>query len=124
LNASARLADQPQCILVITGATPEGFRKAVDCPIKDRDALLAFYDVPAEHCCICEDQPESTFATVRHRTIRSEGLPVEQTALAMVFRRTIIKLQARAAARPRPSPGFGDSSASIQAKSLWRTSPA
>ena len=25
------------------------YDKAVECPIKDRDALLAFYDFPAEH---------------------------------------------------------------------------
>ena len=40
---------------------------------KDRDAMLAFYDFPAEHWKhIRTGNPiESTFATVRHRTVRS-----------------------------------------------------
>ena len=39
-------------------------------PGKDRDALLAFYDFPAEHWkhLRTTNPIESTFATVRHRT--------------------------------------------------------
>ena len=46
--------------------------KAVACLIKDRDALLAFYDVPAEHWdhLRTSNPIESVFATVRHRTVR------------------------------------------------------
>ena len=42
---------------------------------KDRDTLLAFYDFPAEHWkhSRTTNPIESTFATVRHRTIRSKG---------------------------------------------------
>lgn len=46
------------------------YEKATDCLVKDRDALLAFYDFPAEHWKkIRTTNPiESTFATVRLRT--------------------------------------------------------
>ena len=46
--------------------------KAVAKLVKDRDALLTFYDYPAEHWKhIRTSNPiESTFATVRHRTAR------------------------------------------------------
>ena len=64
------------------------YAKAVECLIKDRDALLAFYDFPAEHWKhLRSTNPiESTFATVRHRTIRSKGCLSNKTALAMVFK--------------------------------------
>ena len=55
---------------------------------KDRDALLTFYDFPAEHWkhLRTTNPIESTFATVRHRTIRSKGCLSNRTALAMVFK--------------------------------------
>ena len=55
---------------------------------KDRQALLAFYDFPAEHWThLRTSNPiESTFATVWHRTIRSKGCLSNKTALAMVFK--------------------------------------
>ena len=64
------------------------YDKAVECLIKDRDALLAFYDFPAEHWkhLRTTNPIESTFATVRHRTIRSKGCLSNRTALAMVFK--------------------------------------
>lgn len=64
------------------------YEKAVDCLRKDRDALLAFYDFPAEHWkhLRTSNPIESTFATVRHRTIRSKGCLSNKTALAMVFK--------------------------------------
>jgi transposase-like protein len=51
------------------------YDKAVECLIKDRDRLLAFYDFPAEHWrhLRTTNPIESAFATVRHRTIRSKG---------------------------------------------------
>ncbi len=51
------------------------YEKAVDCLTKDREAVLAFYDFPAEHW----KHPRTTnviegaFATVRHRTVRAKG---------------------------------------------------
>ena len=64
------------------------YEKAVDCLTKDRDALLAFYDFPAEHWkhLRTTNPIESTFATVRHRTVRSKGCLSNKTALAMVFK--------------------------------------
>ena len=51
-------------------------------------ALLAFYEFPAEHWkhLRMTNPIESTFATVRHRTIRSKGCLSNKTALAMVFK--------------------------------------
>src|SRR5947209_7453149 len=60
------------------------YEKAADCLSKDRDTLLAFYDFPAEHWkhLRTTNPIESTFATVRHRTIRSKGCLSNRTALA------------------------------------------
>ena len=62
--------------------------KAVDKLVKDRSALLTFYDYPAEHWKhIRTSNPiESTFATVRHRTKRTKGCLSRQTGLAMAFK--------------------------------------
>ena len=56
------------------------YHKAVACLIKDRDALLSFYDFPAEHGkhLRTTNVIESSFATVRHRTVRSKGMPLQQ----------------------------------------------
>jgi transposase-like protein len=64
------------------------YDKAVDCLIKDRDALLAFYEFPAEHWkhLRTTNVIESSFATVRHRTVRSKGCLSNKTALAMIFK--------------------------------------
>jgi putative transposase len=62
--------------------------KAVAKLVKDRDALLTFYDYPAEHWKhIRTSNPiESTFATVRHRTKRTKGCLSRKTGLAMAFK--------------------------------------
>ena len=64
------------------------YDKAAECLNKDRDALLTFYDFPAEHWkhLRTTNPIESAFATVRHRTIRSKGCLSNRTALAMVFK--------------------------------------
>jgi putative transposase len=64
------------------------YPQAMDCLKKDRDALLAFYDYPAEHWVhIRTTNPiESTFATVRLRTKRSRNCGSRDTTLAMVFK--------------------------------------
>jgi putative transposase len=64
------------------------YEKAADCVAKDRDALLAFYDFPAEHWkhLRTTNPIESAFATVRHRTTRSKGCLSNKTALAMIFK--------------------------------------
>ena len=64
------------------------YEKAAECLAKDRGALLAFYDFPAEHWkhLRTSNPIESTFATVRHRTIRAKGCLSNTTALALVFK--------------------------------------
>jgi transposase-like protein len=64
------------------------YDKAADCLAKDRDTLLAFYDFPAEHWKhIRTGNPiESTFATVRHRTVRAKRCLSYETAKIMVFK--------------------------------------
>ena len=64
------------------------YDRAVERLIKDRDRLLAFYYFPAEHWKhIRTTNPiESTFATVRLRTVKTEGCLSRKTALAMVFK--------------------------------------
>ena len=51
------------------------YPKAVTCLIKDRDALMTFYDFPATHWqhLRTTNPIESTFATIRHRTARTKG---------------------------------------------------
>ena len=64
------------------------YPKATECLTKDRDALLTFYDFPAEHWVhIRTTNPiESTFATVRLRTRRTKGCGSRIACLMMVFR--------------------------------------
>jgi putative transposase len=64
------------------------YDKAVDCLLKDRDALLTFFDFPAEHWAhLRTSNPiESVFATVRHRTARMKGALSQDTARLMVFK--------------------------------------
>jgi putative transposase len=73
-----------------TGKFGAKYDKAAACLIKDRAALLAFYDFPAEHWKhVRSSNPiESTFATVRLRTDKTKGCLSRETALAMVFKLT------------------------------------
>lgn len=63
------------------------YPRAVECLTKDREALLAFYDFPAEHWVhIRTTNPiESTFATLRHRTKRVKGAFSRESALSMML---------------------------------------
>ncbi|MBY5345653.1 transposase, partial [Rhizobium leguminosarum] len=67
------------------------YAKAVDCLTKDQNALLAFYDFPAEHWdhLRTSNPIESVFATVRHRTVRTRGALSSKTATLMVFKLVI-----------------------------------
>src|SRR5437660_6960679 len=64
------------------------YGRRVECLAKDRDALLAFYDFPAEHWdhLRTTNPIESVFATVRHRTVRTKGSLSPTTAKLMVFK--------------------------------------
>ena len=64
------------------------YEKAVACLIKDRNALLTFYDFPAKHWdhLRTSNPIESVFATVRHRTVRTKGALSQNTARLMVFK--------------------------------------
>jgi hypothetical protein len=55
---------------------------------EDREALLAFFDFPAEHWGYLRtsDLIESVFATVRHRTVRTKASLSQKTAKLMVFK--------------------------------------
>jgi putative transposase len=64
------------------------YEKAVTCLLKERETLLTFYDFPAEHWnhLRTSNPIESVFATVRHRTVRTEGALSRDTARLMVFK--------------------------------------
>jgi len=63
------------------------YAPAVNCLIKDEEALLAFYDFPAEQSdhLRTSNPIESVFATVRHRTVRMKGALSQKTSKIMVF---------------------------------------
>ena len=64
------------------------YPKATECLTKDRDALLSFYDFPAEHWVhIRTTNPiESMFATVRLRHRRTKGSGSRDASLMMVWK--------------------------------------
>jgi transposase-like protein len=64
------------------------YAAATACLDKDRDALLAFYDFPAEHWIhLRTSNPiESTFASVRLRTAKTKGCGSRIACLSMVFK--------------------------------------
>ena len=64
------------------------YDKATACLAKDRAGLLTFYDFPAEHWkhLRTTNPIESTFATVRLRTIKTKGCLSRTTAFTMVFK--------------------------------------
>jgi putative transposase len=64
------------------------YPKAVECLVKDKEELLAFYDFPAEHWqhLRTSNPIESTFATVRLRTSKTKGAGSRAACLAMAFK--------------------------------------
>jgi len=71
------------------------YEKAVACLTRDKEALLAFYDFPAEHWdhLRTSNPIESVFATVRHRTVRTKGALSQRTVKLMVF--TLVQAASR-----------------------------
>jgi putative transposase len=64
------------------------YPKATDCLAKDRRALLAFYDFPAEHWQHVRSTNviESTFATIRHRSDQANGCVTRDSMLAFLYK--------------------------------------
>ena len=64
------------------------YPKATACLLKDKEALLTFYDFPAEHWVhLRTTNPiESVFATVRNRTYKAKGAFSSKTVLTMAFK--------------------------------------
>ena len=64
------------------------YPQAVECLAKDREELMTFYDFPAEHWAhLRTTNPiESTFATVRLRTVKTKGCGTRLATLTMVFK--------------------------------------
>lgn len=64
------------------------YPKATICLQKDREALLAFYEFPAQHWqSLRTTNPiESTFSTIRHRTTRTKGCLTRDGMLHMMFK--------------------------------------
>jgi transposase-like protein len=64
------------------------YPKAAECLAKDRDALLTFYDFPAEHWrhLRTTNPIESTFATIRLRHRRTKGSGSRIASLTMLFK--------------------------------------
>ena len=62
------------------------YPKAADCLARDREALLAFYDFPASHWqhLHTTNPIESTFATIRLRTVKTRNCLSVKTALSLV----------------------------------------
>ena len=74
-------------IAVFTEKYGVKFAPAVACLTKDTEALLTFFDCPAEHWdhLRTSNPVESVFATVRHRTVRTKGALSQKTVKLMVF---------------------------------------
>lgn len=64
------------------------YPKAVKCLQKDQEELLTFFQFPAEHWpSLRTTNPiESTFGTIRHRTIRTKGCLTRDGMLHMMFK--------------------------------------
>ncbi len=61
--------------------------KAVECLLKDKEDLFAFYDFPAEHWQHIRSTNviESTFATVRHRHRQTKGCGSRAATFTMAY---------------------------------------
>jgi putative transposase len=85
---AATKAEAEKALELFVATYQAKYAKATDCLSKDRDELLAFYDFPAEHWVhLRTTNPiESTFATVRLRTVKTKGSGSRTACLTMVFK--------------------------------------
>ena len=88
IHAAPTRAAAETAIAVFVEKYGAKYARAADCLTKDREALLAFFDMPAEHWdhLRTTNPIESVFATVRHRTVRTKGALSPITAKLMMFK--------------------------------------
>jgi transposase-like protein len=85
---AATKGDATKALELFVQAYQAKYPGAVECVLKDREELLAFYDFPAEHWrhLRTSNPIESTFATVELRTYKTKGPGSREAGLAMVFK--------------------------------------
>jgi putative transposase len=85
---SATKADATKAMEKFAATYQAKYPRAVECLLKDKEELLAFYDFPAEHWqhLRTSNPIESTFATVRLRTSKTKGAGSRTACLAMAFK--------------------------------------
>jgi len=100
--------------------------RAMHCLAKDRDALLAFYDFPAEHWVhIRTTNPiESTFATLRLRTDRMRNCGSRETTLTMLSSCYRVPRKAGSASKVSGSSNWSSTTSNSAMESKSSISPA
>ena len=85
---SATKADATKAMEKFAATYQAKYPKAVECLLKDKEELLAFYDFPAEHWqhLRTSNPIESTFATVRLRSSKTKGAGSRTACLALAFK--------------------------------------
>jgi len=102
------------------------YPKAVEKLLGDREALLAFYDFPAEHWQhIRSTNPiESTFATIRHRSNRTKNCVSRNTiGLPERPRRAGIASEHSSASRPWRAARYSEMEYPLQTTTMISSSP-
>lgn len=87
IQHAATLSEAEAALELFTEKYKLKYEKGVKCLTKDSDAMLAFFDFPADHWghLRTSNPIESVFSTVRHRTVRTKGALSQKTAKLMVF---------------------------------------
>lgn len=87
IQHAATLSEAEAALELFTKKYKLKYEKGVKCLTKDSDAMLAFFDFPADHWghLRTSNPIESVFSTVRHRTVRTKGALSQKTAKLMVF---------------------------------------
>jgi len=87
IQHAATRAEAEAALAVFTAKYGIKYPKGVACLTKNEEAMLAFFDFPAEHWghLRTSNPIESVFATVRHRTVRTKGALSQETEKLMVF---------------------------------------
>jgi len=85
---AATRAEAVQALESFVASYQAKYPKAAEKLLKDREVLLTFYDLPADHWrhLRTTNPIESVFATVRLRTSKTKGCGSRQACLTMVFK--------------------------------------